>query len=73
MPDTPFWKMLRVIDRLLLDYMRSRGLQPADLENDGGSTSAAMDLLREAYYAGQYEKMTATWTIYFDETKETHG
>ena len=58
---------LKIIDELLIDYMRVMELQPKDLETHSATTRDAICRLREAW-ENEMWYITLTWSKYFEET-----
>lgn len=57
---------LKLLDELLLEYMRFRRMQPVDLEEYSIATREAIHRLREAYASGEMQTITLTWANYFN-------
>lgn len=58
---------LKLLDELLLDYMRHLKLQPADMATHSLTTLQAMKRLRDAWHDGEMKEITLTWANHFKE------
>jgi hypothetical protein len=59
---------LKIIDELLLDYMREMQLMPHDMEIFSETTRDAICRLRDAWNGEEILCITETWRNYFKET-----
>ncbi len=58
---------LKLLDEVLLAWMRELKLQPAQVEKHNSLTRDAVQLLRRKYTDGQMASITLTWANYFEE------